>query len=69
MNENELSNPGDAPEENKTANNPDRVADQDDLHEIQAADDLGEPDPETTALDPTGAEAKPAEAPDREIHE
>jgi hypothetical protein len=33
--------------------NPDHVGNADDLHEIQAADDLGEPDPEASDLAPT----------------
>jgi hypothetical protein len=40
--------------------NPDHIANSDDLHEIQAADDLGEPDAEAANLGPTQA-AKAAE--------
>jgi hypothetical protein len=39
---------------NFTEDNPNGIADPDDLHEIQASDDLNEPDPEEN-LPPTGA--------------
>jgi hypothetical protein len=43
--------------------NPDQLANADDLHEIQAADDMQEPDPEAADLPPTGAAKNTSEAP------
>jgi hypothetical protein len=43
--------------------NPDQLGNADDLHEIQAADDLDEPDPEAADLLPTGAAKNAGEPP------